>query len=373
MRRHRFVLPLVVGVVTALLFSVGISGSAQAAGKYSIRTTTKTVTQGADARIKGKVIGAKAGTVVTIQQRQPGKTKDWGSGRSVKTDSQGKWTLVRTVKGKFTRDYRACTGAPGRRTCSFRARIEVVPSTTGLYITQSPNDVAANGQVTVSGKSVAELVDATVALEEQDPVKLSWSPIGYSTIGADFAFTVAGPAPFKGQGRKFRVTSPASATRPVSVSSTTVANVYAAYYLNTLPSSEGGYTKGQANYATNNGTVINYTASLSPNGFARIPLDGACRRVSADVFLDTSASADSAMDASLVSTIGAVNTTVFKNGTTANPNKPIKKGDDRLQLNADITNAQSLAFTTGLDASSTVPAPVWFGNIVVNCAFPDAS
>ena len=289
MQRRHVVLPVVVGVLSALLFSVGISGSAQARGKFSIRTTTKTVTQGAEARIKGKVIGAKAGTQVTIQQRQPGKTKDWGSGRTVTDRQPGKWTLVRTVKGQYTRDYRACTGAPGRRTCSLRARIEVVPSTTGVYITKSPNDVGANGQVSLSGQTVAQLVGATVALEEQDPTRLSWRQIGVATVGADFTFTVEGFAPFAGKAQKFRVTSPATAGRPLSVSGTAVADVYRGYYVTTPWRADLGGSPRAPPPRAGNGTALGYIKSISPNGFARFPLNGDCRRVTADVFLDDSA------------------------------------------------------------------------------------
>ena len=75
------------------------------------------------------------------------------------------------------------------------------------------------------------------------------------------------------------------------------------------------------------------------------------------------------MNTAVVSSIGAVNTTLFNNGTGADQKKAIESDDPRLSFSADITNAQSLTLTASAADPARPAAPVWFGNLVVNCAF----
>jgi hypothetical protein len=370
--RLRSLLPAAVAIAAAASVSLVPVGSASAAanGKVGIHTVTKSLLQGETSRVKGKVVGARAGVAVTIQQRQGGSGKKWGSGRQVKTDSNGKFTYDRVIKGKYTRDYRACIGPKNKRQCSLRARIEVRPKTTGIFVTQAPASVTAGAQITAKGNVDAALANRSVTLEQFDKANLAWKPLASAAITPGYTFDVTGTPILQGKAQTFRLTSGPVSGRPTTVSRVFASDVYGWYSLTTYAPVQGGFQQGPATYTHGNGQVVTYPAGsviaasqASLSGTAN--LAGSCDRFKAEAFLDSTTAVDTDKVNGFVTTrIGAV-------ATEKDAPKGVRKGDPLALINVDVTGAETLELrqTTASEPADRTSDPLWFGNPMVSCAY----
>ena len=366
MRKNRLFLPALALSAAAATLAFIPAGSAQAdTNGLGIHTVTKNLVQGDTSRVKGKVVGARGKVTVTIQQRSPGRGEDWGSGRKVTTDSNGKFVYDRKIKGKYTRDYRVCTGPAGRRKCSLRARIEVVPRVYGLYMQQIPANVDAGQTMTVRGSSDSSLANRVVALQQYNPDTLLWTTIGSGTVAPNFTFEVTGTPTIPGKAETFRMlTSPFSGRSQATISYPFASNVYGFYSATTYPPIQGGTKAGPTVFQRDATTAaVTYASALAPSDGANtftLNLAGACNRFTADVFLSTTAAAGSTRTTSVVTAVGANEMTRFGPAT-------ITRGDAVQKVDVPTTDAQTLRITQGPNGDGTTS--VWYANPTLSCAF----
>lgn len=374
--RFRSLIPTTVALAAAASVSLAVipSPAVAATNGIGISAKTKSVLKGETARVKGKVISARAGTVVTIQQRQGGSGKDWGSGRQVKTDAKGKFILDRKIKGKFTRDYRACIGPANNRTCSFRARVEVLPKTKGIVVTQSPQAVTAGAQITVNGAVDAALAGRSVTLEQYQERRVRWLPVATATVRADLTYELTGNPPIPGKAQQFRVTSPAFSGRPTSVSSEITSDIAGYYSLTTYSPVAGGFDRGPATFAPREGAARTYPvgsvlapSQANPNDMSgTVNLAGSCDRLLGGVFLDGTRPGSAETDR-----VNAVVTSTATGGAVTEEYRRnnVQRGDALNPFDVDITGAQTLTLRqTMAEPAGSTNAPLWYGDPVVSCA-----
>lgn len=374
--RLRSLIPSTVALVAAASVSLAVVPTPAVAvtNGIGISAKTKSVLKGETARVTGKVIGARAGTLVTIQQRQGGSGKDWGSGRQVKTDSKGKFVLDRKIKGKFTRDYRACTGPAGNRKCSLRARVEVLPRTKGITLTRAPQAVTAGAQITVDGVADVALAGRSVTLEQYQARRVRWLPVASAAVRPDLTFALTGNPQVPGKAQQFRVTSPAFSGRPTSVSSEVTAAIGGYYSLTAYSPVAGGFDRGPATYSPLAGTGRAYPvgsvlapSQANPNDMSgTVNLAGSCDRLLAGVFLDGTrpGSADTDRVNAVVASVGAGGAV-----TEEYRRNNVQRGDPLNPFDVDITGAQTLTLRqTMSDVAGSTNAPLWYGDPIVSCA-----
>lgn len=374
--RLRSLIPTTVALAAAASVSLAVVPTPAAAvtNGIGISAKTKSVLKGETARVKGKVVGARAGVLVTIQQRQGGSGKDWGSGRQVRTDGKGKFVLDRKIKGKFTRDYRACTGPASNRKCSLRARVEVLPRTKGILVTRADPAVTAGGRITASGTVDAALAGRTVTLEQYNLKRVRWSPVASAAVRADLTYELSGTPLIPGKAGQFRVTSPAFASRPTSVSSVFRADIAGFYSLTTYSPVAGGFDRGPATYSPLVGTARTYPVGsvLAPSQAnvndmsGTVNLAGNCDRLLAGVFLDGSRPGSAETDR-----VNAVVTTVATGGAVTEEYRRnnVQRGDALNPFDVDIAGAQTLTLRqTMSEVAGSTNAPLWYGDPIVSCA-----
>jgi len=368
MRTKRMLIPAVALAAAAATVAFVPVGSAQAlTNGLGIHTVTKNLVQGDTSRVQGKVVGAGKVTV-TIQQRSPGRGKDWGSGRQVTTNSQGKFTYDRVIKGKYTRDYRVCTGKPGHRKCSLRARIEVVPRTIGTFVQSSPAKVTAGGTMTVRGSTEAALVGRTVTLQELNAATLQWLPVASATVTPGATFEVTGTPVVTGKQQSFRLATTPFAGRPsYTLSNRFTSDIYASYPLSSFTAAQGGLRVATVAHTGPAGGTTTYTGAVTPaetgggNGIGTVNLAAQCDRMTADVFLADDAATDARMKTSVTTAIGANTMTKFQQaGLTKNT--AVEKVDIALDDVQTLTINENLG-----DAAGSLFAPVWYGNAQLSC------
>lgn len=368
--RLRSLLPAAVALgAAASVFLVPVGTANAVNGRLGIHTVTKSLFQGETSRVKGKVVGAGGGVNVTIQQRRGGSGKDWGSGRQVKTNAKGKFTYDRVIKGKFTRDYRACIGPVNKRECSLRARIEVLPKTTGIFVTQAPGNVTAGGQMTAKGSVDAALAGRTVTLEQYDKNNLKWKPVASAAITPAFTFEVAGTPLVPGKAQSFRVTSGPVSGRPTTVSGAFSSNIFGWYSLTNYTPVLGGFLPGPATFTRPNGEVVTYPvgaviAASQASSSGTADLAGNCDRFRAVAFLDST----TAVDTDKVN--GFITTTIGATSTELDAPQGVTKGN-AFPIDVSVANAQTLTLrqTTAGDPAGSTSDPLWFANPIVSCAY----
>lgn len=370
MQLKRSLLPALALAAATATVALVPTGAAQAVnGRLGIHTVTKNLVQGDTSRVKGKVVGA--GKIqVTIQQRSPGRGKDWGSGRQVTTDSNGKFTYDRVIKGKYTRDYRVCIGRPGHRSCSLRARIEVVPRQIGTFVQQAPTKVTAGATMTVRGSTEAALVGRSVTLQELNTATLQWLPLASATVTPGATFEVTGTPVVTGKAQTFRLATSPFAGRPkYTLSNRFTSDIYANVALSSLPVTSGGLRTatvthtGPAGGTTTYANAVTPTASSATNGIGTVTLAARCDRLTADVFLaDAPATATTdRMKTSLTTAIGANTMTKYTQNAIQQA-QPVDKVDIALD------DAQTLTINENIgDAPDSTFAPVWYGNALASC------